>query len=152
MKDFLGSVDSFHSAPYIEKAGPQGQSSATQSRHPSHPMSMFNQLPGFVRTPAGLEREILRRMPRAFLLSALLPALAALAARWFSWSGSEAAVASSIQMVDIVAIAVVLLLWTLLLTLAIGAFIVMVMKGPAYVADAYPLVESDRPLDGPRRP
>jgi hypothetical protein len=115
-------------------------------------MSMFNQLPGFVRTPAGLERVILRRMPKAFLLSALLPALAALSARWFDWSGTEAAVAASIQMVDIVAIGVVLLLWTLLLTLAIGAFIVMVMKGPAYVADGYPLVESDRPLDGPRRP
>ena len=115
-------------------------------------MSMFNQLPGFVRTPAGLERVILRRMPRAFLLSALVPALAALSARWFAWSGSEAAVAASIQMVDFVAIGSVLLLWTLLLTLAIGAFIVMVMKGPAYVADAYPLVESDHPLDGPRRP
>lgn len=115
-------------------------------------MSMFNQLPGFVRTPAGLERVILRHMPRALLLSTLLPALAALSARWFAWSGSEAAVAASVQMVDIVAIGVVLLLWTLLLTLAIGAFIVMVMKGPAYVADAYPLVESERPLDGPRRP
>lgn len=115
-------------------------------------MSMFNQLPGFERTPAGLERVILRRMPRAFLLSALVPALAALLARWFDWSGSEAAVAASIQLVDFVAIGSVLLLWTLLLTLAIGAFIVMVMKGPAYVADAYPLVESDRPLDGPRRP
>jgi hypothetical protein len=114
-------------------------------------MSMFNQLPGFVRTPAGLERVILRRMPRAFVLSALVPALAALAARWFDWSGSEAAVAASIQMVDFVAIGSVLLLWTLLLTLAIGAFIVMVMKGPAYVADGYPLVESDQPLDGPRR-
>lgn len=115
-------------------------------------MSMFNQLPGFERTPAGLERVILRRMPRAILLSALVPALAALLARWFDWSGSEAAVAASIQLVDFVAIGSVLLLWTLLLTLAIGAFIVMVMKGPAYVADAYPLVESDRPLDGPRRP
>lgn len=115
-------------------------------------MSMFNQLPGFVRTPAGMERVILRRMPKAFLLSALVPALAALSARWFAWSGSESAVAASIQLVDFVAIGSVLLLWTLLLTLAIGAFIVMVMKGPAYVADAYPLVESDRPLDGPRRP
>lgn len=115
-------------------------------------MSMFNQLPGFVRSPAGWERVILRRMPKAFFLSTLFPALAALSARWFDWSGSEAAVAASIQMVDFVAIGVVLLLWTLLLTVGIGAFIVMVMKGPAYVADGYPLVESDRPLDGPRRP
>lgn len=115
-------------------------------------MSMFNQLPGFTRSPAGLERVILRRLPKAFFLSAMLPALAALSARWFDWSGTDAWVASRIQMVDIVAIGVVLLLWALLLTVGIGAFIVMVMKGPAYVADAYPLVESDHPLDGPRRP
>jgi len=31
--------------------------------------------------------------------------------------------------------------WTLVLTLAIGCVIVMLMKGPAYVADAYPMEE-----------
>jgi hypothetical protein len=29
--------------------------------------------------------------------------------------------------------------------LGIGAFIVMLSKGPAYVADAYPLIDSDKP-------
>ena len=57
-----------------------------------------------------------------------------------------------ITTIDIWVIGLVVLHWTVVLTVAIGAFIVMVMKGPAYVADAYPLVESDRPLDGPRRP
>ena len=33
---------------------------------------------------------------------------------------------------------IVVLHWTLVLTLALGCFIVRVMKGPAYVADAYP--------------
>ena len=32
----------------------------------------------------------------------------------------------------------VVLHWSLMLTLAIGCVIVMLMKGPAYVADAYP--------------
>jgi hypothetical protein len=32
----------------------------------------------------------------------------------------------------------VLLHWTLVLTVAIGCVIVIVMKGPAYVADGYP--------------
>ena len=36
---------------------------------------------------------------------------------------------------------VVALHWMLVLTLAIGCFIVRVMKGPASVADAYPLPE-----------
>ena len=42
-------------------------------------------------------------------------------------------------------IGVVVLHWTLVLTLALGCFIVRVMKGPAYVADAYPLPQ--RPDD-----
>ena len=35
-------------------------------------------------------------------------------------------------------IGLVVLHWTLVLTLAIGCAIVIVRKGPAYVADAYP--------------
>jgi hypothetical protein len=33
----------------------------------------------------------------------------------------------------------------MVLTLGIAALIVMLAKGPAYVADAYPLIDSDRP-------
>jgi hypothetical protein len=35
--------------------------------------------------------------------------------------------------------AVVVLHWTMVLTVGLGCFIVRVMKGPAHVADAYPL-------------
>ena len=42
-------------------------------------------------------------------------------------------------------ISAVILHWSIVCTVAIAAFIVMVMKGPAYVADAYPLVDSDTP-------
>ena len=38
------------------------------------------------------------------------------------------------------------LLWTLVLTLAIGCAVVIVMKGPAFVADAYPPPGRDAPL------
>jgi hypothetical protein len=54
---------------------------------------LFNKLPGFQRTPPGLERTILRRLPRITLLGTAL----------------------------------------------------MVMKGPAYVADPYSLSDADRP-------
>jgi len=43
----------------------------------------------------------------------------------------------------------VVLHWTVVLTVAIAAFIVMVMKGPAYVADAYPVEDSEAP-DSPK--
>ncbi|MDO9201710.1 MAG: hypothetical protein Q8K34_09285 [Hydrogenophaga sp.] len=113
-------------------------------------MNLFNIWPGFQQTPAGLERVVLRKLPQALWLGSALPALVALLARVFPWSGSEMDMATRIQTIDILAIGVVVLLWTLVLTVAIGAFIVMVMKGPAYVADAYPLEHADHPAPDPR--
>ena len=75
-------------------------------------------------------------------------ALAALLAgvmRVLPWSGGEVEVATRITTVDIYLISLVIFHWTAVLTVAIGAFIVMVMKGPAYVADPYPLNDADRP-------
>lgn len=108
-------------------------------------MNLFNILPGFQKTPAGLERVILRRLPRVLWLGTLLLAGVSLLARAWPWSGAEWEVATRITSVDIGVISLVILHWTVVLTVAIGAFIVMVMKGPAYVADAYPLVDAERP-------
>ncbi len=108
-------------------------------------MSLFNILPGFQKTPPGLERAILRRLPRVLWVGTLLLALCALLARWLPWDGGDAAVFTRLTTIDIWLISLVVLHWTVVLTVAIGAFIVMVMKGPAYVADAYPLSHADRP-------
>jgi len=113
-------------------------------------MNLFNIWPGFQKTPAGLERVVLRKLPKALWLGSALPALVALLARGYPWSGSEMDVATRIQTIDILAISVVVFYWTMVLTVAIGAFIVMVMKGPAYVADAYPLEHADHPAPDPR--
>ena len=116
-------------------------------------MNLFNVLPGFQKSPAGLEREVLRRLPRVLWVGTALPAAFAVLARWLPWSGSEVEVLTRITTLDIYAISLVVLHWTLVLTVAIGAFIVMVMKGPAYVADAYPLEDAERPAphSAPRR-
>ena len=110
-------------------------------------MNLFNRLPGFARTPPGQERVVLRRLPRTFLLGTLLLALPALIARLLAGSGDELVLITT----DIYVISLIILHWTVLLTVAIAAFIVMVMKGPAYVADAYPLQEGEAP-DSPPRP
>jgi hypothetical protein len=47
--------------------------------------------------------------------------------------------------VDILAIATAVAVWTAVLTVAIACFVVMMMKGRAYVADAYELTDSERP-------
>ena len=62
-------------------------------------------------------------------------------------TGTDADTLKAVQSADILAIAAVILHWTVILTLALGCAIVVVMKGHAYVADAYPLVEKDFPPD-----
>jgi hypothetical protein len=51
----------------------------------------------------------------------------------------------SIGFIDILVIATLIFYWIALFTIVIGAYIVVLMKGPAYVADAYPLEDADRP-------
>jgi hypothetical protein len=47
--------------------------------------------------------------------------------------------------VDIFAFASVLTFWIGVLTVAIGCVVVAIMKGPAYVADPYPVAHANRP-------
>ena len=108
-------------------------------------MNLFNRLPGFVRTPPGVERQLLRRIPRLLAAGSLVLAVPSLAVRVIGFIADSPVAATEIMRVDIFAIALLIFWWTLLPTLAIAAFIVMVMKGPAYVADPYPLVELDPP-------
>lgn len=105
-------------------------------------MNLFNKLPGFARTPAGFERVILRRLPALLALGTILLCLPALFAHASTMTGLAA---GPITMIDIYTIGAVVLHWTIVFTVGVAAFIVMVMKGPAYVADAYPMNELDEP-------
>ena len=108
-------------------------------------MNAFNKLPGFTRTPPGKERKLIRALPKIFLVGTLLLALPSIFARLFPWSGSETEVSTRIMSFEIYVVSLVILHWTVMFTVGIAAFIIMVMKGPAYVADPYYLDESDTP-------
>ena len=106
-------------------------------------MNLFKRLHGRLEPP-GLELQILRKLPRITLLGTLLPiGLSILVRVMPPQPGVD--VAKHIRSVDIFAIATTITLWTAVLTVAIGCVVVYIMKGPAYVADAYPLEHSDRP-------
>ena len=108
-------------------------------------MGLFNKLHGR-RVPPGLEVKILRRLPRITLIGALLiGALSALVRVLPPQPGVDAA--KHINSVDIFAIASAITFLTAVFTVAIGCVVVHVMKGPAYVADAYPVQHADRPAD-----
>jgi hypothetical protein len=113
-------------------------------------MNPFTRLPGFTPAAAGLERRLLRRMPAVLAWGTLWPLFAAIAWHAFAAPADSALAAHDLGWVDYTLAGVVLLHWTLCLTLALGCFIVMVMKGPAYVADAYPPAGRAQPWDGPQ--
>ncbi len=84
-------------------------------------------------------------MPSVWLAGTILPALMALAARWFLSGGTAAELARHIQMFDYMMIGLAIFVWTLVLTVTIGCVIVWLMKGPAYVADGFEVSHSDKP-------
>ena len=111
-------------------------------------MNLFNRLPGFPHTPAGRERVVLRLLPRAFLIGTLLLAIPSLLARLVASPENALAVTTT----DIYVISFIILHWTVVFTVGIAAFIIMMMKGPASVADPYPLAESETPDAAPKWP
>lgn len=113
-------------------------------------MTLLRKLPGFVKSPAGLERKILRHMPGIWLGGGITLGLPSLAARLVGWTDAEAAIVGFIKEIDMLATGMFLLHCNVVITVTIYAFIVMVMKGPAYVADAYPLPDADAPAGSAR--
>ena len=112
---------------------------------------MFNKLPGFQRSPAGLERTLLRRTPRLFLWGTLLLAAPSILCHALALLDPTLIDERLLTTTDIMVVSMVVLHWTVVFTVAIAAFIVMVMKGPAYVADAYPLSDAEHPDRRPVR-
>jgi hypothetical protein len=112
-------------------------------------MNAFNKLPGFTRSTPGWEQRIWQRLPATLLWGTLLPLGLAGLNRAFAPAAASGAGASATLLWDYTMFGVVVLHWTLVLTLALGCFIVRVMKGPAYVADPYPLPSA---RDGSARP
>ena len=111
-------------------------------------MNYFNKLAGFRRSPAGLEWRIWKRLHIILVAGTVLPLLASAGA--YVLDGLEPATshatesARAVEQFFYVMVGLVVLHWTLVLTLAIGCVIVMLMKGPAYVADAYAMEEPTR--------
>jgi hypothetical protein len=107
-------------------------------------MNYFNKLAGFQRSPAGLEWQIWKKLHIILAVGTALPLLASAAA--YAWDKLEPGTQNgrAVEQFFYIMLGLVILHWTLVLTLAIGCVIVMLMKGPAYVADAYAMEEPPR--------
>ena len=106
--------------------------------------AMFRKLHDRVEPP-GFETKLLRAMPFAAVASLVLPLFVAFAARSYANIAHVENAAKLIKSWDIFAWSVGATLLTAVLTITIGAVVVWIMKGPAYVADAYPVSHAQRP-------
>lgn len=98
----------------------------------------LTRLPGHRPTPPGLEWALWKRLPAILFLGTVLPALLGLLWWWTTPDPPSADQQRELLLRTYSLIGLVVLHWTLALTVAIGCIVVMVMKGPGFVADAYP--------------
>ena len=102
-------------------------------------MSRFlNKLPGYQVYPPGIETKMLHELPQLTVLGILGIALPSVLARLLLPNRAQ-------QMIDILVFASEIFFLGMVMTVAFAAFIIKLSKGPAYVADAYPLVDSNKP-------
>jgi uncharacterized BrkB/YihY/UPF0761 family membrane protein len=107
-------------------------------------VSALNRLPGFQRSPPGLEWALWKRLPVILLIGTVVPLGVALALWWAAPGQPSGAEERELLLMTYRLIGLVVLHWTLVLTVAIGCAIVLLMKGPAFVADAYPPAEREQ--------
>jgi ABC-type Fe3+ transport system permease subunit len=97
------------------------------------------------REPPGLERVILGRLPVWWLGSTVVPVLIAVFNHWYPLAGTVEEIAKREFLINALCIGAVITAWTAVLTVAIGCIVVIVMKGPHYAADSYPVEHASRP-------
>jgi hypothetical protein len=105
--------------------------------------TLLNILPGFQTCPPGAERKILRNIPLLLGLGSLLIFIPSFIGRMFAQNTYLHISAASVKMYDILGIGTLIVYWLAIFTITIGAILVSLMKGPAYVADAYPMEDLD---------
>ena len=103
------------------------------------------------RHPAGLERVILKKIPQILLAGIFIPLFMVFFSRLFPITGTPAEIAKYQISVDILSISLAFMTFSAAFTVTIGCIIVVLMKGPAYVADPYKLEDSDKPWPGKKR-
>ncbi|HAF02016.1 MAG TPA: hypothetical protein DCO68_08960 [Methylophilaceae bacterium] len=109
-------------------------------------MKLFNKLPNSICYPSGVEWPLLKKLPFIFLIGTLLIGLPAISI-FIQNSEINAEQYRTIY----ICFGLLFTFWFFVGVAAIGCVVVMIMKGPGYVADAYELpkenTDFEKPLD-----
>lgn len=104
-----------------------------------------------IRHPAGLEWMILKKIPKILLGGIFIPFFMSIFVRLFPIAGTAAEIEKHLISIDIFSISLFLMVALAAFTVTIGCVIVVLMKGPGYVADAYELEDFDHPRSVDKR-
>lgn len=105
-------------------------------------MSIFNKLPGFIKAPSGLEWTLFKKIPLIFTIGTAIPSAVML----YLYFSNETINAAQ-QQIIYQCLGVIFSIWFFVGAVAIGCIVVMIMKGPAYVADPYELPKENKTLE-----
>jgi hypothetical protein len=103
---------------------------------------LFNKLSGFTETPSGFEWVLFKKLPILFLLGTLLACMPMAYVYFF-----DQPIDLEKQKTVYLSIGLIFSYWFIVGTVAIGCVVVMIMKGPAYVADPYALPKENPDLE-----
>lgn len=84
-------------------------------------------------------------LPKALLAGTFIPLFMSIFIRLFPADTSLIEIEKHTSSIDILSISLFVTALTAVLTVAIGCIIVVLMKGPAYIADAYEVEDADEP-------
>jgi hypothetical protein len=105
-------------------------------------MRYFNKLPGFIKTPSGLEWVLLKKLPLILGICSAVPTAAIL----FIYFGNQTLNPEQLKTIYM-CLGALFSIFFFVGAAAIGCIVVILMKGPAYVADPYELPKENRKLE-----
>ena len=105
-------------------------------------MEYFNKLPGFIQSPSGLEWKILKKIPLLLLISGILPGLVI----FKLYLTTETLKADQLKVIY-QCVGIIFSFWFFIGVVTIGCVVIIIMKGPAYVADPYELPQENKELE-----
>jgi hypothetical protein len=103
---------------------------------------LFTKLPGFIQSASGFEWVLFKKLPLLWLLGTLVASLPMAYVYFF-----DQPIDLEKQKTIYLSVGLIFSYWFMVGTVAIGCVVVMIMKGPAYVADPYALPKENPELE-----
>lgn len=105
-------------------------------------MHFLNKLPGYSKAPAGYEWRLFKKIPLIFLIGTIFPV-----AQILYFVFTDKVISASHQKIIYACLGFIFSFWFFVGLIFFGCIVVMLMKGPAYVADPYELPKENKKFE-----